>query len=279
MRFPGTSLWRVMSLIILLCGCATSHPARPRSGCDRPDDFSGSQIHILYLLPSDGADEQLDTDGTIARSLGAAQTWLADRTGGRSLRIDEYRGKPDVTFYRLPLSDSDLRSEGARVRDRIEEELNDVGFNSPDKIYAVYYGGTHDKTCADGFHSDLPGNVIALYLNGLAGENDPCADNPFVSDENRHGWEIILLHEIFHGLGAVADCAPNSACRYDPNDQHCSSHLGGDPRDLMYRGPGNWEPSIVDDKRDDYFGHGRLDCGDVSRSLFLTPPPPASPRS
>jgi hypothetical protein len=37
--------------------------ARTRSLTDMPDEISGPQVHFLYIVPADGADAQLDTNG------------------------------------------------------------------------------------------------------------------------------------------------------------------------------------------------------------------------
>jgi hypothetical protein len=39
----------------------------------------------------------------------------------------------------------------------------------------------------------------------------------------------------------------------------------------MYAGPQPWRPSVLDVGRDDYFQHGRRDCLDLARSIFLDP--------
>jgi hypothetical protein len=43
--------------------------ALPRSEVDRADDRTGPQIHALYVVASDGADQGLDTHGTVAASV------------------------------------------------------------------------------------------------------------------------------------------------------------------------------------------------------------------
>ena len=85
----------------------------PRSTVDRPDKVTGDQIHFLYVLPSDGVDSHLDTNGTLAISIAVFQKWFAGQTGGLRFRIDSFAGQPDITFYRLRRTDADLLSHGA----------------------------------------------------------------------------------------------------------------------------------------------------------------------
>jgi hypothetical protein len=67
-----------------------------RNTVDQVDDLSGSQVHVLYVLPSDGLDEALDVNGQIATSVSAFQTWLRGQTGGRQLRVDT-RAEPSTS--------------------------------------------------------------------------------------------------------------------------------------------------------------------------------------
>jgi hypothetical protein len=249
-------------------------PAGKRATRDLPDDFPGYQIHVMYVIPSDGADKKLDTNGTIATSVAAIRKWFVDQTQGtRSLRFDTHHGKLDVTFFRLPQTDAEVASTGARVRDRIEELLKAAGFNHPKKIYAVYYGGSSTFACGGGaWPPDLIGTVGALYLDGTPPGAPPCSGNPFAAAGDKPGyWEFSLVHEVFHVLGAVATCALHHTM---------AGHVSDSPNDLMYAGDLPWNPSVLDIGRDDYFGHKNANCLDVAKSVFVNPvakgavPPP-----
>lgn len=269
--------WIGMALGAAFLGCASSGGEfggfggdLERTGRDRPDDFSGQQVHLMYVLPSDRTDDEwLDTNGTISKSVAAIQKWLADQSGGYQIRIDTSGGRPDITFVRLAQTDSEIRNEGIFVRDRLETELHKLGFNASNKIYAVYYGGSSDGHCGGGPPSPAPASVTALYLKGIPGGGDPlCETNRFATDPNKPGyWEFSMLHEIFHALGAVEACAPN----HNP-DPDREGHTGDDPQDLMYAGDQPWKHSVLDPKKDDYFGHGRANCLDIARSPFLKRP-------
>src|SRR5258705_4817808 len=76
----------------------TVSAALPRSNADRPDDAAGPQVHLMYVLPSDGVDESVDTNGRIGTSALAFNRWLLDQTPGRAFRIDTYQGLPDISF-------------------------------------------------------------------------------------------------------------------------------------------------------------------------------------
>jgi hypothetical protein len=205
----------------------------------------------------------LATNGTLARSVSTFQRWLAGQTSGPQLRLDTYRGALDITFFRLSRTDSQIARYGAFVRDQIESELVDAGFNDPNKIYAVYYGGGSTYSCGGGaWPPELPGVVAALYLKGTPPEARPCATNSFASSEDRPGYlEFSMLHEIIHTIGVVASCAPHYTLE---------GHVSDSPNDLMYSGSLPWHPSILDIGRDDYFRHHNASCLDLANSPYLT---------
>jgi len=80
------------SLIVATSGAARS--GLDRSTTDRPDDITGPQVHAMYVVPADGTDRALDTNGTIAASVANRDGWLRGQTGGRGLRLDTFGGLP-----------------------------------------------------------------------------------------------------------------------------------------------------------------------------------------
>jgi HYR domain-containing protein len=256
--------------VLLFAGLAASPAlaALPRSNVDRLDESAAKQIHVMYVLPSDGTDRALDTNGTLANSVGSFETWLAGKTGGRELRLDRFLGELDITFFRLAETDAQMEANGAFVRDRIEDELHGAGFNDANKVYAVYYDGRSNFACGGGaYPPTLPGNVAAMYLNGLPTGPVPCSTNPFAGPGQPPTYlEFAMLHEILHTLGFVPACAPH---------QHRAGHVSDNANDLMWAGdgfwvPGGWDAVLLDDGNDDYFGAGIPGCLDLSTSDFLT---------
>jgi plastocyanin len=250
-----------------VAGPVTYGPDLPRATADRIDDVVGPQVHLMYVLPSDGTDRALDTDGTIAGSVSSFQTWLAARTGDRALRFDTYGGSLDITFFRLARTDATIESFDAFVRDEIEDETTAAGFDAPGKIYAVYYDGMSNWSCGGGaWPPTLVGNVAALYLNGLYDSEVPCRDNPFAGPGDPPAYaEFAMLHEIMHTLGFVATCAPNHTR---------SGHTSDNANDLMWAGDGYWAPGgwgamVLDDGHDDYYGHRNGSCRDFDDSAYL----------
>lgn len=238
-----------------------------RHTTDQPDEAEGYQVHVMYVLPSDGTDRALDTDGTLANSVGSFENWLAAQSGGTRVRLDTTGGAPDITFYRLPRADATIAGFGVYVRDEVQADLIAAGFNQPHKLYAVYYDGTSDTSCGAGaWPPELVGEAAMLYLRGLPTGPVPCLDNPFApSPDATPGYlEFSMLHEIFHTIGAVAECAPNQVLR---------GHVRDGNNDLMYAGPLPWQPDTLDNGRDDYWGHSNSGCLDASKSVFMDPLP------
>lgn len=231
-----------------------------RTEADRPDDATGYMVRAFYVLPSDGKDERHDVEGRIAKSIEIWNDWLAGQTGGKRLRLDTCDGKLDIGFKRLSKTDAQIKASGPYVREAIEKELAPRG----KKIVAAYYGGGSTYSCGGGaWPPELVGHVGALYLHGTPEGPYPCDVHTLARVDDGY-FEFAMLHEIFHTLGAAATCAPHQLER---------GHVSEDPRDLMYRGPEFWKPSILDLNRDDYYGHSNAGCLDVAKSVFFDPLP------
>ena len=235
-------------------------PIGSRTLVDRPDDDPDApKIQVLYLTPSDGPDDELDLGDVLTGSVASSQAWLEDQTG-RRLRFDTFEGELDIVFHRLPRSADEYFAEDVYIRDAIEADLRAVGFDEADTMYAAYYAGP-SADCASGFAPEtLPGNTVVMYWTHVGPGGADCVVDDFAAADEAPGvWEFSLLHEVFHGLGAVGTCAPN----------HFEGHVGDLPNDLMYRGDESWFPDVVDVDRDDYWGHGRSDCPDLAQSAYL----------
>ena len=223
---------------------------------DQPDDVQGPQIHVVYAIPSDGTDRSLDTNGTIAASVSNWETWLRDQTGGHDLRLDTYHGAVDITFFRSSETQAQLQARGAFLRDELESELKAAGLVQPDKLYAVYYDGQSTQACGGGaWPPTLPGVVAAIYLPSTYWNSAgaPCYD-PQQSLAGMSLMDYAILHELMHTMGFVPTCAPHFTQ---------AGHVSDSPTDLMYAGPLDWHPSVLDVGHDDYFGAHIAGCPDL----------------
>jgi hypothetical protein len=241
--------------------------ALDRSLVDRPDDLTGNQVHIMYVLASDSPDRSLDTNGVIEHSVESFDGWLRARTQNRGLRLDTYQGSLDVTFVRLSLTEAQLNSYGLFLVSHIESELINRGLVTANKVYGVYYDGVSTASCGGGaWPPELVGSVGAIYVRGQIPGYVPCDTQGFAGmGEQPRYLDVALLHELMHTLGFVARCAPHQA----------AAGVSDDPNDLMWSGTGNWMPggtinATLDTGNDDYFGHHNVGCLDLTYSPYLT---------
>ncbi len=263
----------VAAATVLLSASSSAAPqVLPRSTVDRPDDKAGSQIHALYVLPSDGVDRALDTNGTIAASVANWQGWFRGQTLGDGLRLDTSGGELDVTFVRLGRTDAELAARGVFIRDAIEEELRARGLVQPSKIYATYYDGSSTAACGGGaWPPVLPGAVGAVYMRATFGAGFLCYE-PERSLAGLQIMDFAVLHEVLHTMGFVPSCAPHHTR---------AGHVSDSPTDIMYAGDEPWRPAVLDVGRDDYYHAHRLGCLELAESPYLDRPvaPPAPARS
>ncbi len=234
--------------------------ALPRSTKDRPDDVTAPQVHALYVLPSDGVDRALDTNGTIEASFANWQRWLRGQTFNNGMRLDTFRGDLDVTFVRLARTDAELAARGLFLRDGLEQELRAKGAVRAGKVYATYYDGSSTAACGGGaWPPRLPGAVAALYLRATYGPGAVCYQ-PERSRDELQIMDFAMLHEVLHTTGFVPSCAPNHTRE---------GHVSDSPRDLMYAGDEPWRPAVLDVGNDDYFHAHILGCRELAVSPYL----------
>ena len=236
-----------------------------RATADRPDDFAGPQIHVVYIAGGSAGgqsyDRRLDL-GPIQTSLTASQTWLQGAVG-KQLRLDTFQHALDVTYKRSGYDETDMANKGpAHAYFWVEQDLINSGIEVAGKYFLVYYDGAMTGDC--GYAARPPvqgGHVAVVYLRAPS-----CGGQSLTTSSAAGYMEFVALHEIFHMLGAVPNCAANSA----------GGHVG-DSHDLMYGGGGTWTPSGVDAAHTSYWATGRNDCLDANRSALFTPPGPELP--
>jgi hypothetical protein len=245
--------------------------ARARTVTDMPDDISGPQVHFLYIVPSDGADGQLDTNGGMEQSIARIERWFVTHAESQGLRVDTHNGVPDITFVRLPHSDAQATSSNPWPLWVIGEDLVAAGFNNPAKVYAAFYDGHSTWACGGAKSPALP-KLGAMYIQAHPTTDPrPCRDAPgFGTGTDRPGYfEIGLLHEILHVIGFSPPCAPHASESAFPD------HVNDSPTDLMY-GPDarhnagwNWANAVLDFNHDDYYRANVPGCPDLSNSPYL----------
>ena len=247
--------------------------ARDRATTDMQDDISGPQVHFLYIVPADGADGQLDTNGAMEQSIARIEHWFETQAGNQGLRVDTYNGVPDITFVRLPHSAAQATAKNPWPLWVMGEDLVAAGFTDQAKVYAAFYDGPSTWACGGAKSPALP-KLGAMYIQAQP-TNDPrpCRDAPgFGTGIDRPGYfEIGLLHEILHVIGFTPACAPHRSASAFPD------HVTDGSNDLMY-GPDathtagwNWANAVLDFNRDDYYRANVSGCPDLSNSPYVAP--------
>lgn len=215
---------------------AATRPSRdwdPSQGRDRPDDVTGYQVQVVYVLTPSGTDAAYDSSGKIASWVDQVQGWLLRNAGGR-LVFDTHDGVLDVPFLRI---DFDVRKSEKSDRKLLEiyRSLNRRSPRGKTIVFVV------DQTAgAEGYcgYAPRPGSY-ALVFPGLAG----CGENPYFTSVN-DGLTYpahTLVHEVFHSYGVRHVCgdetdlmlgAPECPEQRDPEravtlDASRTQYLGG----------------------------------------------------
>lgn len=245
-----------------------------RSLEDRPDDIDGPQVRVLYVLPADAPDLQWDVNGHLHTAVATANEWL-HANGGSTVRFDTHNGELDVGFLRLPMTEATLQlgANGGKCDPRdlcphprsIVRIVEDMGAMTPGKIHAVIWGGqlmsvsTRAAGCAGAMEDAV---FLSPVLRFAATGHIGCfMDVEATVPDSANTLGLVLLHEVFHVLGAVDGRAPDTDGQY---------HIKGDPTDLMGGSAGIVQ---LDPQRRNYWKHGRNDLTDVAASAFVESKP------
>ena len=235
-----------------------------RSLFDRPDETADPRLKVFYVVPKDGVDRRVDVG--LTPMMTTLDSWMVQQTGQR-FRWDTFRGQLDTTFVRLDETEAQLWQSDHPVLECWEiscpsgsylyGKLQSRGLVQDSEIAVILYDAKQSPV------QPRPSGCYAgsRYIVGYS----MCIGSPYETKQTPNSQSTLglrIAHEVFHTLGAVPERAPN-------ND---SGHIRGDTNDIM--SIGNRTGWDIDPGRDDYWGHGRIDLTDISRSVFLVPPKP-----
>jgi hypothetical protein len=281
----------VVALAIGLGAPAVARAATPWCGNDRlatdrvPDAVGGPQTHVVYAIPSDGADRFGDVASAIATDVAAVEAWWRREDPSRAPRFDLFpflgcaagMGRLDLSLVRLPQPASAYFAVAGRA-ERLANDLWSSGHAHPYKKYLVYYDGLVESAniCGTAFRTGEAGGrmgLAAVWLQsrpGFPGCGTLGAEDYLAK---------VAAHELIHQLGAEPPGAPHPC----PDDE---GHTCDDVRDVMQGGGGRF-PTLaeysLDVGRDDYYGHAgswldvqdsawlqRLDSPDLPLTVALS---------
>ena len=195
----------------------------PRAETDRPDEVSGRQIHVIYLLPAAMPDEHYDELGVIEDSIRSINVWMRQQTGNQEWIFDTYSFTPpgasepvsaiDVTFV-----ESDKVGTQLNTVANVQAELIEKGFDNPNKRYLSYVASNAGGVCGDAWYPTAPdaapvdGQYSDIYLNSSEG----CRAREFAPNATTPSYtETIALQEMAHNDGMVPLAAPHD-CLVSP---------------------------------------------------------------
>lgn len=86
-----------------------SRNALTRNVGDKPDEFQGFQVKIIYVVTKDGIDRELDLDGSLQKIVTDGNSFLSQEIQ-RTFPIDTWQGNYDIEFFRTSLTSSEIKS-------------------------------------------------------------------------------------------------------------------------------------------------------------------------
>ena len=172
-----------------------------RSSIDRPDDLSGYQIRLIYVVPADVKDRNLDTNGTISKWIEEVKKVSKVQTG-LTPRFDTYQNNFDIgylksqyTIAQLVGAPKSLEALGLLQKElplSEQDDLKGVGFIVDGKIVSTGYCG----------YANMPGKYFSAWLG-----TDCWEDTEAYNNRDYITWIArAILHEWFHNLGVDHTC-------------------------------------------------------------------------
>ncbi len=262
-----------------------------RSQVDRPDLVDGEQVHIVYLVPSDMEDEELDTNGVLQCSVRSWNQWFEEQSGGQSWRLDTFdpRGRRDplvdITYIRSSRPSSEIQNNAD-----VEAELIKAGLANP-----VDYGAkkflSYVATDTGGMCGSAQYPLAQFEAVGLARGwtrmasvylfSDPACGARDFGMPGAPSWsESIAIHELIHTEGVVPLGAPHGCTAFEAVPTHictpgvvladgAGTSLDPERADVMFPfGVMPLSDNVLDRNNDDYFDH-ELPLRDLADSPWL----------
>lgn len=218
-----------------------------------PDIDTGSafNIHVIYAIPSDGADRFGSFASPIATDMAAMDEWWRGQDPARTPRFDLFAfpgcttrfGDIDLGFARLPRPSSAYADLNL-----LQLSADLTAFAPPNVKNLVYYDGPTNElnVCGTtGYLATRQGGQFGFAFVWMRSDCD-------VDIGTGNLTAAVVTHELIHNLGAVQKGAPHECPA--PDDGHvCDSKS-----DLLYpfvTSGASLTRETLDVGRDDYYGH------------------------
>jgi hypothetical protein len=260
---------RRLGLAVLAAALAASfapaaHAVTPVTWCggapsanDRPDVVGGNQIHVVYAVPSDGADRFAQVASAIATDAGAIGEWWRKQDPTRAPRFDlagfscTGAGSLDISDVRLSHPTAYYNQASVPRIQQLRDDLLAAGFDDAAKKYLVYYDQAQPalgSDCGAAYVNAQSGGVhgyAAVYLAPNLGGCGSIGVGGFLA--------LIAAHELINALGALDPASPGPPHRCPGDALHpCDSTL-----DVLAPRPtaATLAAAVLDVGHDDYYGH------------------------
>lgn len=186
-------------------------PAKPLpvAAQDRPDDLSGFQVHVVYVVPKDAVSHDYQASGHIDTWVAIAQQWLQQRLG-RTLRFDTHQGRLDVTVMPSTHTVAQLAAQDESGRGPLQmlaaeyRTANGGGWAGKSLLFIVD-GQLSTQYCGLGEVGD------DLALVTPVGEGCWTDDADYLGTGFGVNWiSSTIVHEVFHNFGVRHSCLDNT---------------------------------------------------------------------
>ncbi|HEX9800218.1 MAG TPA: hypothetical protein VGC00_08630 [Thermoanaerobaculia bacterium] len=259
-------------------------PSRGRATADRLDDGGLSSLHVIYMVPADGVDEELDLDGTLDAAVESMNAWFVRETPGRQMRLDTWSfgnsSSLDITFVRGEKTQAEYAAHADGVFVAITDELELRGWNDDPglKRYVVYYGGPAESAniCGTAYYNTLGTDYAqwsVVFLDAATG----CGAREFGTPETGAGRsEAIAVQEMLHNEALARPQSPHHCWAFQGH--LCTAAAGAvlenlDPESFDVMFPFvtySLEEKVLDIDHDDYYEHP-APWNDLAESPFFEP--------
>lgn len=219
----------------------------PLLGLGRGDVGAGpDRVHLYVAVPADHAINYGVADAALHEAE-LAMTWL-EQQAGRTLdrRPADFA---EILTLSMPTESfvGDVRLAYALIHGEVSRHVDDP------RVFPLILADVRTETDTAGWLTCGLGGTggVVMFLGNCP--DDDLSTRSIWGSEASH----TIAHELVHGLGAVAACAPHESG---------DGHVTDDPRDVLYanrsqRSAG--QDVVLDAANDDYMGHGIPGCPDI----------------
>jgi hypothetical protein len=240
------------------------------SANDRPDVVGGNQIHVVYAVPSDGADRFAQLASAIATDADAIGEWWRKLDPTRAPRFDlagfscSGAGSLDISDVRLQHPTAYYNQAAVPRIQQLRDDLLAGGFDDATKKYLVYYDQSQTalgSDCGAAYVNAQSGGAhgyAAVYIAPNLGGCGAVGNGGYLA--------VIAAHELINGLGALDPATPGPPHRCPDDPLHpCDSTL-----DVLAPRPAakTLAAAVLDSGHDDYYAHSGS-WWDVQDSAWL----------